>query len=86
MLDSKQILLRGSNLANTNWIIGAVIYTGKQTKLMLNQGGHRYKQSRVERQVNIICIYLIILQIILCLIMAIYSGYYTSEYASLDAS
>lgn len=35
-LDNKQLVLRGSNLANTNWIIGVVTYTGKQTKLMMN--------------------------------------------------
>jgi magnesium-transporting ATPase (P-type) len=35
-LDNKQLALRGSNLANTKWAIGAVIYTGKQTKLMMN--------------------------------------------------
>jgi len=28
-LDNKQIALRGSNLANTNWVIGVVVYTGR---------------------------------------------------------
>jgi len=28
--------LRGSNLANTAWAIGSVVYTGKDSKLMLN--------------------------------------------------
>lgn len=37
-LENKQIALRGSNLANTNWIIGVVLYTGKDTKLMMNSG------------------------------------------------
>ena len=35
-LDNNQIVLRGSILANTDWIIGAAIYTGKETKIVLN--------------------------------------------------
>lgn len=35
-LDNKQLALRGSNLANTSWVIGVIVYTGKETKLMLN--------------------------------------------------
>ncbi|KAF7729967.1 hypothetical protein EC973_003380 [Apophysomyces ossiformis] len=35
-LDSTKILLRGAQLRNTDWIYGAVIYTGHETKLMLN--------------------------------------------------
>jgi phospholipid-transporting ATPase len=35
-LDNKQLGLRGSNLANTSWAIGVALYTGKDTKLMLN--------------------------------------------------
>uniref|UniRef100_A0A915KTG3 P-type phospholipid transporter n=1 Tax=Romanomermis culicivorax TaxID=13658 RepID=A0A915KTG3_ROMCU len=31
-----QVLLRGARLKNTNWIFGAVIYTGHQSKLMMN--------------------------------------------------
>lgn len=34
-IDSTQILLRGSQLKNTKWIFGAVIYTGHETKLMM---------------------------------------------------
>ena len=37
-LDNKQLLLRGSNLANTNWIIGVVLYTGKDSKIIQNSG------------------------------------------------
>lgn len=42
-LDNKQLGLRGSNLANTNWAIGAVVYTGQDTKLMKNYGLSRFK-------------------------------------------
>lgn len=76
-LDYKQLALRGSNLANTDWAIGTVIYTGKQTKLMLNQGLYRFKQSKVEKLVNIIVVYLVIIQFILCTILSIFAGRFT---------
>lgn len=34
-LGSDQILLRGSQLKNTAWIYGLVIYTGHESKLMM---------------------------------------------------
>jgi phospholipid-translocating ATPase len=37
-MNNKSLLLRGSSLANTNWIIGMPLYTGAETKLMKNQG------------------------------------------------
>lgn len=32
----KQYLYRGAKLKNTKWIYGVVIYTGRNTKIMLN--------------------------------------------------
>jgi magnesium-transporting ATPase (P-type) len=34
-LGADQILLRGSQLKNTAWIYGIVIYSGQETKLMM---------------------------------------------------
>ena len=34
-LGSDQVLLRGSQLKNTAWIYGLVIYSGRETKLMM---------------------------------------------------
>jgi magnesium-transporting ATPase (P-type) len=35
-LDADQIVLRGSNLKNTEWIYGIAVYTGHQSKVMMN--------------------------------------------------
>lgn len=84
-LDNKQLALRGSNLANTEWVIGVIAYSGKETKLMLNYGLSRFKQSKIEKVVNVICVYLIILEAALCLYMSIFSGFFTEDYASLSS-
>lgn len=48
-----QILLRGAKLKNTNWIFGVVLYTGHETKLMMNSMLQApLKQSRVDRLTN----------------------------------
>lgn len=35
-LTANQLLLKGSKLKNTDWIVGFVVFTGRETKLMMN--------------------------------------------------
>ena len=35
-LDPENVLLRGSSLRNTEWVIGVVVFAGHETKLMMN--------------------------------------------------
>jgi phospholipid-translocating ATPase len=51
-VDLQTTLLRGTVLRNTGWVIGIVMYTGLDTKLVLNSGGTPSKRSKVERQMN----------------------------------
>ncbi|KAH9523120.1 Phospholipid-transporting ATPase IA [Bulinus truncatus] len=51
-LGPDQILLRGACLKNTSWIYGLVIYTGHQSKLMLNSTTTPLKRSNVEKMTN----------------------------------
>jgi phospholipid-translocating ATPase len=51
-LDLTMTLLRGTVLRNTRWVIGVVLFTGEQTKIVLNSGGTPSKRSKVERQMN----------------------------------
>jgi phospholipid-transporting ATPase len=44
-LDPTQILLRGAQLRNTDWIYGVVVFTGHETKLMLNSRYHKQSQN-----------------------------------------
>ena len=51
-LENKQIILRGSSLRNTKWAIGVVIYTGHESKIMMNSSAARTKRSYIERRLN----------------------------------
>ena len=46
------LLLRGCNLKNTKWVIGVVVFTGKETKIMMNSGITPSKRSRITRNLN----------------------------------
>lgn len=46
------VLLRGCVLRNTEWVIGVVVFTGIDTKIVMNSGGTPSKRSRVERLMN----------------------------------
>lgn len=46
------VLLRGCVLRNTEWVIGVVVFTGIDTKIVMNSGGTPSKRGRVERLMN----------------------------------
>lgn len=46
------VLLRGCVLKNTAWVIGIVMYTGHDTKIIQNSGATPSKRSKVERQMD----------------------------------
>ncbi|XP_023570818.1 phospholipid-transporting ATPase IB [Octodon degus] len=48
-----QVLLRGTQLRNTQWIIGIVIYTGFETKFMQNAVKSPLKRPKVEKVTNV---------------------------------
>lgn len=51
-VDLSMTLLRGTVLKNTRWVIGVVLFTGLDTKIIMNSGGTPSKRSKVERQMN----------------------------------
>jgi phospholipid-translocating ATPase len=51
------MLLRGTVVRNTDWVIGVVCMTGRDTKIVMNSGGTPSKRSKVERQMNpMVCV------------------------------
>ncbi|GBG34093.1 Phospholipid-transporting ATPase [Hondaea fermentalgiana] len=51
-LEFKHLILRGSELRNTKWIIGMVAYAGHETKLALSRKPSPVKFSRIDVLVN----------------------------------
>ncbi|KAI8095529.1 hypothetical protein BDF21DRAFT_406112 [Thamnidium elegans] len=68
-LDPSKLLLRGAQLRNTSWIYAIVVFTGHETKLMLNSSKKPTKASNVTRITNRNILYLftmLVMMSILC--------------------
>ncbi|XP_031480114.1 phospholipid-transporting ATPase 1-like isoform X2 [Nymphaea colorata] len=73
-LGPSNIVLRGCELKNTAWAVGVAVYTGKETKAMLNSSGAPSKRSRLEMQMNREIIVLSFFLIALCSIITTLFG------------
>lgn len=69
-----ELLLRGCTVRNTAWIIGLVIFTGPDTKIMLNGGSTPSKRSKIERETNFNVVMNFVILVLLCLATAIANG------------
>ena len=49
-ISERQMLLKGSILKNTSWVVGIVIYTGMNNKIILNSKKPRTKMSIIEKK------------------------------------
>ncbi len=68
---NKNVVLRGSSLRNTHWIIGLVVYTGSDTKVMKKAGSTRSKMSQVEKTMNSLLGVIFLAQFALCTLTTI---------------
>jgi phospholipid-translocating ATPase len=69
-----ELLLRGCMLRNTTWAIGLVVFTGPDTKIMLNGGETPSKRSKIERETNFNVIMNFLVLVFMCAVGAIGSG------------
>ncbi|KAK9705036.1 hypothetical protein RND81_07G028600 [Saponaria officinalis] len=60
-LTPQQLLLRDSKLRNTDYVYGAVIFTGHDTKVMQNATEPPSKRSRVEKKMDKVVCFLFIM-------------------------
>lgn len=51
-LGPEHLFIRGSSLRNTEWVLGLVLATGRDTKLMQNMKTRPRKSSRLEKETN----------------------------------
>lgn len=73
-LSQSNIVLRGCQLKNTEWIIGVVVYAGQETKAMLNSAMSPAKRSKLEGYMNRETLWLSIFLFIMCLVVALGMG------------
>ncbi|XP_025162528.1 probable phospholipid-transporting ATPase VA, partial [Harpegnathos saltator] len=69
-VSTENLLLRECVLKNTDFVEGIVIYAGHETKALLNNGGPRYKRSRLEKHMNRDVKWCVVILVALCLIGA----------------
>ncbi|KAG6867958.1 hypothetical protein C0993_009143 [Termitomyces sp. T159_Od127] len=77
-----ELLLRGCMLRNTSWVIGLVVFTGADTKIMLNGGETPSKRSKIERETNFNVLVNFAVLTLMCTISAILSGIQDSRTAT----
>lgn len=70
------MVLRGCYLRNTKWVIGVVMFTGSETKIMLNSGATPSKKSRISRELNYYVIINFIILFLMCFVSGLASGLY----------
>jgi phospholipid-transporting ATPase len=74
-LTIKELLIRGGVLRNTGWIIGLTVYTGQQTKLIMNSRETATKMSRIDHVINSTLYAVVIAQ---CVLVSLATGFKTN--------
>eukprot|EP01125_Pyxidicula_operculata_P020507 TRINITY_DN7599_c0_g2_i1.p1 TRINITY_DN7599_c0_g2~~TRINITY_DN7599_c0_g2_i1.p1 ORF type:complete len:1186 (-),score=234.52 TRINITY_DN7599_c0_g2_i1:63-3599(-) len=78
-LTENNILLRGAVIKITDWVNVIVVYTGEETKLVLNQQDAPSKFTHVERTLNRYVFGLFLFVILLCIVSAMLALLWQSE-------
>ncbi|MCD7472612.1 putative phospholipid-transporting ATPase 9 [Datura stramonium] len=78
-LSPQQLLLRDSKLRNTEYIYGAVIFTGHDTKVMQNATDPPSKRSKIERKMDRIIYFLFAVLFTISFVGSVYFGIVTEQ-------
>ncbi|XP_009778604.1 phospholipid-transporting ATPase 3 isoform X2 [Nicotiana tabacum] len=78
-LGPNQLLLRGCSLRNTQYIVGAVIFSGHETKVMMNAMKIPSKRSSLEKKLDKLILTLFSVLFSMCLLGAIGSGIFINK-------
>ncbi|KAF2737543.1 phospholipid-translocating P-type ATPase [Polyplosphaeria fusca] len=73
------LLLRGSQLRNTEWVLGVVMFTGDETKIMINSGITPSKRAKISKDLNWNVIYNFIILFGMCLVSGIVLGVFWAK-------
>lgn len=70
------LILRGCFLRNTKWVIGIVIFTGEDTKIIMNGGITPSKTSRLASELNYYVVINFAILFVICLVSGLVNGFY----------
>lgn len=73
-ITNENILLRGCMLRNTKWAIGIVVYTGLESKIMMNSGISPVKISKISSELNLSIVINFAAIFVLCFISGVING------------
>ncbi|UPR02315.1 phospholipid-transporting ATPase [Chloropicon primus] len=79
-LDMGEVMLRGTRLMNSGYAFGLVVYTGKETRIFMNNLKMPIKHSSMDNFLNIQIVILAIIQIVICVGCAVGSYVWREEY------
>uniref|UniRef100_A0A3B3TMN4 Phospholipid-transporting ATPase n=1 Tax=Poecilia latipinna TaxID=48699 RepID=A0A3B3TMN4_9TELE len=79
-LGPDQVLLRGAQLRNTQWVVGIAVYTGHDSKLMQNSTKVPLKRSNVERVTNMQILVLFGILLVMALISSVGAAIWNREH------
>ncbi|KAJ4970123.1 hypothetical protein NE237_003222 [Protea cynaroides] len=79
-LSQSNIILRGCQLKNTEWVIGVVVYAGQETKAMLNSTASPSKRSRLETYMNRETLWLSVFLFVMCAVVALGMGLWLEQH------
>ncbi|ONK67954.1 uncharacterized protein A4U43_C05F5580 [Asparagus officinalis] len=80
-LGQSNIILRGCQLKNTDWVVGVVVYAGQETKAMMNSAISPSKRSRLEIYMNRETLWLSAFLFVMCAAVATGMGLWLHYHA-----
>ncbi|KAK7309974.1 hypothetical protein RJT34_07141 [Clitoria ternatea] len=78
-LSPNQLLLRDSKLRNTEYIFGAVIFTGHDTKVIQNSTDPPSKRSKVEKKMDKVIYFLFSILFLMAFVGSVFFGIATKD-------
>ncbi|XP_027360109.1 putative phospholipid-transporting ATPase 9 [Abrus precatorius] len=78
-LSPQQLLLRDSKLRNTEYIFGAVIFTGHDTKVIQNSTAPPSKRSKIEKKMDRVIYFLFCILFLMAFVGSIFFGIITKD-------
>lgn len=77
-VDENNLVVRGTMLRNTSWIVCLVCYTGFKTKLALNSSTPPSKYSALNKMVDKMVLVIIVVQVAFCIAAAVLAAQWQS--------